>query len=112
MENKEEVLNKAIELKSISTWKYMFINTRTMQACNIQVTGIGIACVEYGGKDIDDHLELITLMDNSQLFYLKLNTVTNCGLYFITNELEELKTLSPHLGLIETAYDTIEWYPL
>ncbi len=111
MESIEDVLKEAIKRERLRTYKYEFINENTTTICNIQVTGVGLATVEYGGTDIDTCFEVIILMDNLQLFYLKLNTTNNCGSYFIADSLDALETVNPRTGLIAKAYDTIEYYP-
>jgi len=107
----DTVLTTAAKKNRLGTFQRSFICARTQHESGFSVTGVGLAQVEHGAKNAA-HYECIILMDNGQLLYYRKDLSSGVGSYAVTETLEEIRKHDPLIGLVEKAYDTIDWYPL
>lgn len=107
----DTMLEAAARAKKLGTFHRSFICARTRRESSFAVGGVGLAQVEHAAKNTA-YYECILLMDNGQFLYYKKDLVSNVGSYVITDTLEDIRKHEPLIGLVEKAYDTIEWYPV
>lgn len=111
--NEAKIVACAAAKDAIQSWTFSFINTKSAYACDLQVTGVGLASGGGQGHGQQEWYEALILMDNTQYFFLHLTPETNQGWYRIIDSLDEATQL-PLSGklLISKARDTMAWYPL
>jgi hypothetical protein len=99
-------LKKAAENGDVHTWYYSFMNVMTGMPTNIQVTGVSLACNEYGNKDTQCE-EYIFYLDNGQFCHMFRDIKNKNGRYHIADTLDSLGEM--HFFLKEKAMETIEY---
>lgn len=99
-------LKKAARNGDIHTWHYSFMNEETGMPTNIQLTGVSLAYVEYGGKDTQCE-EYIFYLDNRQFCHMYRDIRNENGRYRFAGSLDSLDGM--YFFLKEKAMETIEY---